>query len=280
MTQIQASRYSVFNQLAQQLVQSQRFAQPTNVIVDFNYDPKVCASTVTAPNLPGLPSGNPAIPSSGNGSERVSPANDSTRNIPQLPPLLPGSNTPNPNSAPANSQRNTIQKTSPSSPTRILRPVSPATPQKPAIAPTPGSAPSETPTTTTNPSTPKTPSQNSPSPQNTQNSSLESLQKPKTQTQPAEQPVIKPTSSVDTPKAPSEVKPASTPDVQSSPTPTNESLLEKIRKTLFQPQSTKNQEATPRKPTPSSTESQKPESGSSGTMTNNNNIGPFVGKKE
>ena len=279
MTQIQASRYSLFNELARQSFQSQRFTQATRVIVDFNYDPKVCASTVTAPNLPGLPSGTPAIPSAGNAAESVSPVNDPTRSIPQLPPLVPGSNTPNTNSVPPNSQRNTLQNTSPTSPTRILQPVSPVTPQKPAITPTPGSAPSEAPTTTTNPNTPKTPSQNSPSPQNTQNSSPESLKEPKTQTQPVEQPMVKPTSSVDTPKAPSEVKPASTPNVQSSPVPTNESLLEKIRKSLFQRQGTKNQEATPSKPTPSSTESQKPGNGSSGTMTNNT-IGPSVGKKE
>ena len=278
-TQIQASRYSLFNELARQSFQSQRFTQPTRVIVDFNYDPKVCAATVTAPNLPGLPSGTPAIPPAGNAAESVSPVNDPTRSIPQLPPLVPGSNTPNTNSVPPNSQRNTLQNTSPPSPTRILQPVSPVTPQKPAIAPTPDSAPAEAPTTTTNPSKLKTPIQNSPSPQNTQNSSPESLKEPKTQTQPVEQPIVKPTSSVDTPKAPSEVKPAPTPNVQSSPVPTNESLLEKIRKSLFQRQGTKNQEATPSKPTPSSTESQKPGNGSSGTMTNNT-IGPSVGKKE
>jgi hypothetical protein len=280
MTQIQASRYSLFNELARQSFQSQRFTQPTRVIVDFNYDPKVCAATVTAPNLPGLPSGTPAIPPAGNGSDSVSPINGSTRSIPLLPPLVPGANTPNTNSVPPNSQRNTPQNTSPPSPTRILQPISPVTPQKPAIAPTPDSAPAEAPTTTTNPSTLKTPIQNSPSPQNTQNSSPESLKEPKTQTQPVEPPIVKPTSSVDTPKAPSEVKPAPTPNVQSSPVPTNESLLEKIRKNLFQRQGTKNQEATPSKPTPSSTESQKPGNESSGTMTNNNTIGPSVGKKE
>jgi hypothetical protein len=279
-TQIQASRYSLFNELARQSFQSQRFTQPTRVIVNFNYDPKVCASTVTAPNLPGLPSGNPAIPSSGNGAGTVSPVNDSTRNIPQLPPLIPGSNIPNPNSAPTNSQRNTIPNTSPSSPTRILQPSSPVIPTNPAIAPTHGSAPSEAPTTTTNPSTLKTPIQNSPSPQNIQNSSPESLQEPKTQIQPAEQPAIKPTSSVDTPKAPSEAKPASTPNVQSSPVPTNESLLEKIRKTLFQPQRTKNQEATPSKPTTP------PSQGKTSTMgpplppAENPPVGPSMKKTE
>ena len=232
-TQIQASRYSLFNELARQSFQSQRFTQPTRVIVNFNYDPQVCTSTMTAPNLPGSPSGNPAIPPAGNAAESVSPVNDPTRNIPQLPPLLPGSNIPNPNSAPANSQRNTIPNTSPSSPTRVLQPSSPVTPTKPAIAPTPGSAPSEAPTTTINPNTPKNSNQNSPSPQGSTTPTTGIGSENKLEVKPESNPTVKPEIK---PENTREVKPGTKPEVKTDLKPE----VKPENKTEVQPKSDRN----------------------------------------
>jgi len=299
-TQIQASRYSLFNELARQSFQSQRFTQPTRVIVDFNYDPKVCASTVTAPNLPGLPSGTPAIPSAGNATESVSPVNGSTRNLPLLPPLVPGSNTPNTNSVPANSQRNTIQNTSPTSPTRILRPVSPVTPTQPAIAPSPGSVPSEAPTTTTNPNTLKTPIQNSPSPQVTTTPPTEIGTENKLEAKPESKPDVKPENTREgKPEGKTDLKPEVNPKsdrnppektntvvpVQpnpvapkpavSSPPVTNQNPLERIRSRFFPPQP----RAIP-KADPTPNQSNAPTMGPSSPKVDNAPVGPSVGKKE
>ncbi len=299
-TQIQASRYSLFNELARQSFQSQRFTQPTRVIVDFNYDPKVCASTVTAPNLPGLPSGNPAIPPAGNAPESVSPVNDPTRNIPQLPPLVPGSNTPNPNSAPANPQRNTIQKTSPTSPTRILRPSSPAIPTKPAIAPSPGSVPSEAPTTTTNPNTPKNPTQDSASPQGNPTPSTGIAPANKLEVKPESKPDVKPENTRESkPEVKTDLKPEVNPKsdrnspektnsvvpVQanpvapkpavSSPPVSNQNPLERIRSRFFPPQPRSIPKADP---TPN--QSNAPTIGPSSPKVDNVPVGPSVGKKE
>ena len=308
MTQIQASRYSLFNELARQSFQSQRFTQPTRVIVDFNYDPKVCASTVTAPNLPGLPSGTPAIPPAGNAAESVSPVNDPTRSIPQLPPWVPGSNTPNTNSVPPNSQRNTLQNTSPPSPTRILQPVSPVTPQKPAIAPSPGSVPSEAPTTKTNPDTPKNPTQDSASPQETTTPPTVIGPENKLEVKPESKPNLKPENTRESnPEVKTDLKPEVKPEnktevktnsdrnppeksnnvvpVQpnpvapkpsvSSPPVSNKNPLERIRSRFFPPQP----RAIPKaEPTPN--QSNAPTMGPSRPKVDNTPVGPSVGKKE
>jgi hypothetical protein len=299
-TQIQASRYSLFNELARQSLQSQRFTQPTRVIVDFNYDPKACASTVTAPNLPGLPSGTPAIPPAGNAPESVSPVNDPTRNIPQLPPLVPGSNTPNPNSAPANPQRNTIQKTSPTSPTRILQPSSPAIPTKPAIAPSPGSVPSEAPTTTTNPNAPKNSTQDSASPQGSPTPSTGIAPENKLEVKPDSKPDIKPENTREgkpegktdlklevNPKSdrnppektntvvPVQPNPVAPKPAVSSPPVSNQNPLERIRSRFFPPQP----RAIP-KADPTPNQSNAPTMGPSRPKIDNTPVGPSVGKKE
>jgi hypothetical protein len=299
-TQIQASRYSLFNELARQSLQSQRFTQPTRVIVDFNYDPKVCAATVTAPNLPALPSGTPAIPPAGNAVESVSPVNDPTRNIPQLPPLVPGSNTPNSNSVPANSQRNTIQNTTPTSPTRILRPVSPAIPIQPGIAPILSPVPSEAPTTTNNPNAPKNPIQDSASPQGNPTPSTGIAPENKLEVKPDSKPDIKPENTLESkPEVKTDLKPEVNPKsdrnppektnsvvpVQpnlvapkpavSSPPVTNQNPLERIRSRFFpsQPPAIPKAEPTPN-------QSNAPTMGPSRPKVDNTPVGPSVGKKE
>lgn len=64
LTPISTSRYPIFNQIAQQAIASQRIGQPTQISVNFRYDPQICASLGVAPtptqNLPALPDVKPS----------------------------------------------------------------------------------------------------------------------------------------------------------------------------------------------------------------------------
>lgn len=205
-TPIQTSRYSVFNELARQSFQSQRFNQPTRVIVDFKYDSKACASAIGIPNVPTETP--PRLPSlNDNPLETVSPVNDPTRKIQQLPPLIPGSN------SPAGAvEENTIQKAPSVTPSRFPSPSSLPTPTQGQTTPGSDSLPASVIKTSPNiaPTTPIKSTEYGPSPLGTKNSPAELNSEKK--------PEIKPTTENEAPTQTNSATPIKPqPDVTNSP---------------------------------------------------------------
>jgi len=209
-TPVSLSRYPIFNELAQQAFQSQRFTRPTRVRVNFNYDPKVCGSMATAaPPLLNNPSNNnpaiapnPSLPS----NSTVNPLNSAYRRGPELPTLpRSGGTVPNSSTVPEPSQ------------TPVLSP--------PSENRNPGS---------------RTPDSN-PNPTNS-NSSSPSLPPASPETATPTQPEIPPSPAIMPPKPaavaptipPVELKPSVTPKPESTATPSeNRSQPETKRSRLF-----------------------------------------------
>ncbi len=205
-TPIQTSRYSIFNELARQSFQSQRFNQPTRVIVDFKYDAKACASAIGIPNSPTETP--PRLPSlTGNPVETVSPVNDPTRNIQQLPPLIPGSNLPS-----GAIEENTIQNTPSVTPTRFPSHSPISTPTQILTLPSSNSVPASVIKTspTVAPTTPINSTEYGPSPLGTKNSP--------TELKSDEKPEVKPTTENEAPTQTNSATPIKPqPDVTNSP---------------------------------------------------------------
>ncbi|MEB3310655.1 MAG: hypothetical protein VKJ02_10515, partial [Snowella sp.] len=283
-TPIQTSRYSIFNQLARQSFQSQRFNKPTRVSVDFNYDPKVCESAIAAPNRPTETA--PVLPSLPNNSATVSPVNDPTRSVPQLPTLTPGSNrppqlpetdnnavktAPPTQSAPSDSspERSPSPATPQSNPAAIKNPV-PVTPPKP---------------NNTDDQEPASAVIKNPQPQATPEVKPESAPEAKPEN-PAEvkaAPDNKPveSNSAAPVKPQSEAKPSVTPTPEVKPSPAaNRNLSESKRSRLLPKQSAPKAEPPAVKPAQPEPEAKTPVMGPPLPGGNDSPLAPSMGKKE
>jgi len=81
---ISASRYPIFNQLARQVVSGRSFTEPTQISVNFNYDPQICgalgAPAVAPPTAPATPE---------NRETPTAPRQGETLRTPQQQPAQP-----------------------------------------------------------------------------------------------------------------------------------------------------------------------------------------------
>lgn len=280
-TPIQLSGYSIFNDLARQVFQSQRFNKPTRVSVNFNYDPKVCESAIAAPSNPTQTA--PLLPPLNNPSATVAPVNDPTRMVPQLPTLTPGSNRP---SQPTGTNSVRTIPAIPSLPTN----------QAPGRSPTPTTP--ENPGTIQNPvpiapTKPNSTDESNPSPLVIKSPPPDVKPEVKPEAQPEAQPESKPevTSTPDNKpaetKSAAPVKPqvetkpsiAPTPEVQTSPAATR-NLSESKRSRLIPQKPTSKPQTPAVKPSQPVPEAKTPVMGPPNPGSNEAVIGPSMGKKE
>lgn len=165
------SRYPIFNQLAQQAIAGRSYGQPTQVSVNFKYDPNICGGTeqFTPPNNQGnsemenspvSPSTSPSAP-----TNQTTPAPAGVVPTPGIsPPPEPLQS--RPTESPANQQPKP-KPTPEVKPTPVPDAPSPRIEPPATVAPktAPVSPPSATPRATTSPPTPSSPPAPAPAPQ-------------------------------------------------------------------------------------------------------------------